>query len=561
MRLARVTEKKFHELKSNMGRGKPVEKQVAGSLLGSGDVFKCILCKQTTPMGQRFISESCNHAACQSCASKHCEQSSQCWLVGCNKIITNMPNDLDRKRQLRDDVKSPDLSSTIDMFMCQCCQQEYPQEIELFINSNCLDTCCKTCASKHIMLQIEKKVLPMACWVSECKQPLDLTDCQRVVSEDVLQRFQETSLQKWTSVDEAVEGVSVIRCCDNFCDWFFTVDKKDVLPKWVTCRKCSVTFCPKCRMSVHDELSCESNLKNFNQQACTYSKLAEEVYAQEVKLGQVVDGYECVHFQHQFAGDATLIVPCPQYAIFEHEESKEIVVSFRGTNNMFDALVDFSFVQSVDQGGAIHFGIDRHLSLVREDVLKLLLLKDRADQRKLTLTGHSLGGGYSLALLVHVLQNEEILSAIESIKVMTFGAPLIFAKDSLEELMHKKPSVKVEIWNFVHNDDIVPRFLGENLYGGSVMSLLKGLRVIGKEQADMFAQMEKTFSLFKPIGNFVFLRRSGIYNYSYKVEVEAGGPDMSTRRKDLWKINWPLTCLADHKLKNYTDVLALVAKQ
>jgi hypothetical protein len=545
----------------------------------SGDQFKCVLCRRLQSNELIFTIEPCGHAACKQCASNYYQIHNppvKCWIGGCNTVIANSPlveiplsvlNDaavVSGVKEQPGESPIPDESEVpvpaVDLFKCEKCEKDARQDTDLFINSNCLHVCCVSCAGNHILNRIERKVYPIDCWVSECKVGLELSDCQRVVPEETLQKYQEASLKKWTAVDQSVGGVSVVRCCQIFCDWFFTVDKKDVLPKWVTCQKCSVMFCPKCRMEIHDSLSCESNLKLFNKQAIAYSELSESVYKEEIKVDEVVSGYKCVVFSHQSAdAEANPLVHNPQYAIFENSEIKEIVVAFRGTQTIFDALVDFSFVQSVDKAGAIHFGIDSHLKLVREKVLNLL--KERAGAENLTLVGHSLGGGYSLALMVHVLQNAEVLSEIQRVKVVTFGSPLVFAKDSLDELMNKKPVVKVEVWNYIHNDDIVPRFLGENLYGGTVLSLLKTIKIIGKDQVDALVKLEQTFSLFKPIGNFIFLRRQGYFQISYAVEVETGGPDLNSRRPDLWKIYWPPTCLEDHKLKNYTNALTMVSKE
>merc|ERR1712130_502149 len=57
---------------------------------------------------------------------------------------------------------------------------------------------------------------------------------------------------------------------------------------------------------------------------------------------------------------------------------------------------------------------------------------------KLIINGHSLGGGYSQLFLAHLLSSDEFTNYFETVKCITFGAPLVFCKDVKNSFFNEK---------------------------------------------------------------------------------------------------------------------------
>merc|ERR550525_1567762 len=74
---------------------------------------------------------------------------------------------------------------------------------------------------------------------------------------------------------------------------------------------------------------------------------------------------------------------------------------------------------------------------------------------RLIITGHSLGGGYAQLFLGHLLSAAEFENYFETVKCITFAAPLVYCKDVRNSFFFDK--LNARCLNFVYQFDLVPR--------------------------------------------------------------------------------------------------------
>lgn len=87
---------------------------------------------------------------------------------------------------------------------------------------------------------------------------------------------------------------------------------------------------------------------------------------------------------------------------------------------------------------------------------------------------------------------------------------LVQIKESMDSFCNGK-GVKVDILNVVHNADIVPRLLGNNL-GNNLLKMILKLFVRRNILSDIVASRNRSAEQFLPFGTFLILREvSGAY--------------------------------------------------
>jgi len=221
------------------------------------------------------------------------------------------------------------------------------------------------------------------------------------------------------------------------------------------------------------------------------------------------------------------------FIAYEEDNPENLILSFRGTKNWKDALIDAYALVSHSQNSKYSFlahkGMKDSLLGTYSDILQALenWTKDHK-VNNLTVTGHSLGGGFSIIfyLLLHgesrilddgtVTSNTaHILQNIAIIQVYTYGAPTIIGREegvkNWEGLIEARES---HIHNFVHNFDIVPRLLGNRL-GANILGVFSGVidKVNDEEELSAASALKQlsnsnfvqNISRYKPYGQFYFL--------------------------------------------------------
>jgi hypothetical protein len=124
-------------------------------------------------------------------------------------------------------------------------------------------------------------------------------------------------------------------------------------------------------------------------------------------------------------------------------ETKEHLISIRGTANLKNILLDLEFLHEVDPflGIPLHRGFAKAAREVLTDI-RPLLIKDY----KIRINGHSLGGGEAVVLSM-LLEHE----GFDVIQVITFGQPKVTNQIGIDKFSDKIPLHRV-----VHAHDPIP---------------------------------------------------------------------------------------------------------
>lgn len=128
----------------------------------------------------------------------------------------------------------------------------------------------------------------------------------------------------------------------------------------------------------------------------------------------------------------------------------ELVLAFRGSASIDDILqsIILHYTQFEKGKGKVHVGFLYHYMILREDILsELYLLKTRFGIRRVTMTGHSMGGSCAMICASDIKHNPEFADWVVS--CVTFGSPATGDKKFCDDLRDKCTHVVVE-------NDVVP---------------------------------------------------------------------------------------------------------
>jgi len=103
-----------------------------------------------------------------------------------------------------------------------------------------------------------------------------------------------------------------------------------------------------------------------------------------------------------------------------------VCVAFKGTGNLYDLLTDMRFDRYVIQNFMVHHGMCMAVSEVASDLIQCInkMLEDNP-QRKLFITGHSLGGGLAILFAAKYMMSEETAQPKALEGIYTFAAPRV----------------------------------------------------------------------------------------------------------------------------------------
>jgi pimeloyl-ACP methyl ester carboxylesterase len=90
----------------------------------------------------------------------------------------------------------------------------------------------------------------------------------------------------------------------------------------------------------------------------------------------------------------------------------------------------------------------------------LLELAETAPETAIWVTGHSLGGALSTvaaARLMERIENDPAYASLNLEGMATFGSPRVGDEDFTIQFNTTAERLGVQVWRFVHGDDIVPR--------------------------------------------------------------------------------------------------------
>jgi len=103
-----------------------------------------------------------------------------------------------------------------------------------------------------------------------------------------------------------------------------------------------------------------------------------------------------------------------------------ICVAFKGTGNLYDLLTDMRFDRFVIRDMMVHRGICMGVNEIASDLIKCInkMLEDNP-QRKIFITGHSLGGGLATLFAAKYTMSPETAKPEALEGVYTFAAPRV----------------------------------------------------------------------------------------------------------------------------------------
>ena len=135
---------------------------------------------------------------------------------------------------------------------------------------------------------------------------------------------------------------------------------------------------------------------------------------------------------------------------FIAQDDQVLILAFRGTVSVTDWLRNLKIARKESPLGKIHSGFKQGLDSVWDDPIEPLLRAAASSDRKIWITGHSLGG--ALATLAAARAHEWL----EIAGVYTFGQPLV-GNRRFAKLFNRR--FRDRFHRFVNDGDIVPKSL------------------------------------------------------------------------------------------------------
>ena len=202
--------------------------------------------------------------------------------------------------------------------------------------------------------------------------------------------------------------------------------------------------------------------KNFNYEKIL-AQYAKVIYSktETKRTPGLIELFEEQHPVDKESGKGTKLLT-PVYAIFKNDDTKSIILAIRGTATAKDVLIDgLATTKSIILDGNeyyAHAGFLKASSHIANKTASQLtkLLTDNPDY-KLTVTGHSLGGG--TATITGIMLFENYFNRNRAVNICGFASGASFAAQkngkALEQYLITYPDLTIS--TFVYENDIVPR--------------------------------------------------------------------------------------------------------
>jgi hypothetical protein len=138
-------------------------------------------------------------------------------------------------------------------------------------------------------------------------------------------------------------------------------------------------------------------------------------------------------------------------------ENKSIVLGIRGTLSLSGAIADMQGMAAEYCSGKAHRGISEMAKNIwNESGDKVLKLMDEYKDYKLVVTGHSLGGGASCLLTIH-LYVDEMVPGDRKVECFAFAPPPTFYPCSDDSDCCEKVNKAIQnTVAYIHDNDVVP---------------------------------------------------------------------------------------------------------
>jgi predicted lipase len=133
------------------------------------------------------------------------------------------------------------------------------------------------------------------------------------------------------------------------------------------------------------------------------------------------------------------------------EQPDALIIAFRGTANILDALTDAEAWFHPTAAGRVHGGFEASYDAIRLDIQRRAL----GTLKPIYLTGHSLGGAHAM-LAAWDLFHANISPS--RLTVYTFGQPRV--GDAAFAAAYRAAGLHDRTWRYIHQADVVPRLAG-----------------------------------------------------------------------------------------------------
>jgi len=236
---------------------------------------------------------------------------------------------------------------------------------------------------------------------------------------------------------------------------------------------------------------------------------------------RMIDVFEVLGNVFSFIRSSSSTSDRPFWALLMNQTNGQLSLVFRGTDNVIDILTDSNAqlcnINLKNLAFRAHSGccevVGDKTAILRDLIYKCYA--DSGNQISITITGHSLGGGYALLFYLYLLGDGVINP--EHIVCYTFGAPAVVAPpNSLTDPKQFKGWLGVmgrhahRVHNFINRFDIVPRLLG-NSAAVRLFEALVGLKGTSSAALRQYRETASNNDIlfntdhYQPYGNFYWL--------------------------------------------------------
>lgn len=193
-----------------------------------------------------------------------------------------------------------------------------------------------------------------------------------------------------------------------------------------------------------------------------------------------------IHFRGAVNSDG--LSSAEQWGVWE-VEGVGLCIAFRGTASMEDVLIDVNISPmplETSQGVGtleVHQGFYQGARRQLKEIQSVVASHAKPGSKRLPvwITGHSLGGGYANAVVLHMLGNRSCAQLFAAGGgSVTFGAPMVVYSQQAAQLYDRLQKMEahaeedagaqhppLQFHNFVNGSDIVPRLLGTGMEQGT----------------------------------------------------------------------------------------------
>ncbi|KAL8153660.1 hypothetical protein V2J09_011420 [Rumex salicifolius] len=131
---------------------------------------------------------------------------------------------------------------------CLICMDKKPSE-EFFIAKNCNHSFCVDCTSKYIATKIQENISMVKCPDSSCKGVINPSDCNEIVPNQVVERWEKALIESQLLVSE-----TTLYCPFKDCSELLLND--EAVAGSAECPSCHRLFCAVCNVAWHNGLEC-----------------------------------------------------------------------------------------------------------------------------------------------------------------------------------------------------------------------------------------------------------------------------------------------------------------